>query len=76
MCDIFFVVIIFFLIYIFCGELYDEVFKICDWLCVVGMYGDFGNIFKWELLFSDMILVFKVYIKKILNEVVFLINVF
>lgn len=62
------------LTYMLCKDLHAGVPERCDWLCVVGTHGDLGNTLKWEQPFPDMKDCFKKYTKKVLNEVVTLVN--
>jgi hypothetical protein len=62
------------LTYTICAELHESIPVRCDWLCVVGTHGDLGNTLKWETPFPNMTDTFKRYTKKILNDVVSLLN--
>jgi len=62
------------LTYLLCEPLHHEVKERCDWLCIVGTHGDLGNTLKWEPPFPSMKDTFKRYTKKLLNDVVSLIN--
>lgn len=62
------------LTYLICQELYENIEKHCDWLCILGTHGDLGNTLKWEPPFPDMKEAFKKYTKKAINDAVSLIN--
>jgi hypothetical protein len=62
------------LTYLICEPLHDEVQAKCDWLAVVGTHGDLGSTLKWEPPFPDMRAPLKKYSKKVLNNVVSLVN--
>ncbi|KAH9829613.1 hypothetical protein Tdes44962_MAKER09102 [Teratosphaeria destructans] len=62
------------LTYEICEPLHDHVRDKCAWLCVVGTHGDLGNTIKWEAPFPDMKDVLKKHTKKVLNDVVSLVN--
>ncbi|KAK3675316.1 hypothetical protein LTR78_004826 [Recurvomyces mirabilis] len=62
------------LTYEICKPLHPEVRSRCDWLCIVGTHGDLGNTLKWESPFPDMRDTLKKYTKKVLNDVVSLVN--
>lgn len=62
------------LTYILCSPLHPDVQSRCDWLCIVGTHGDLGNTIKWEPPFPDMKDSLKKYTKKVLNDVVSLVN--
>ncbi|KAF2771152.1 DHH phosphoesterase [Teratosphaeria nubilosa] len=62
------------LTYEICEPLHDDVRDKCAWLCVVGTHGDLGNTIKWEEPFPDMKDVLKKHSKKVLNDVVSLVN--
>ncbi|KAK4988005.1 hypothetical protein LTR50_004224 [Elasticomyces elasticus] len=62
------------LTYTLCEPLHESVGERCSWLCIVGTHGDLGNTLKWEPPFPDMKPTFKVYTKKLLNDVVSLVN--
>ena len=62
------------LTYLICEPLHDQVQEKCDWLAIVGTHGDLGNTLKWEPPFPDMKATFKKYTKKLLNDVVSLVN--
>lgn len=62
------------LTYLLCEPLHPEVREKCAWLCIVGTHGDLGNTLKWEPPFPDMKEPLKKYTKKVLNDVVSLIN--
>ncbi|CAK1355784.1 hypothetical protein CB0940_00529 [Cercospora beticola] len=62
------------LTYHICETLHPEVASKCDWLCVVGTHGDLGTTLKWSHPFPDMNSAFKKYKKKVLNDVVSLVN--
>nr|OQO20731.1 hypothetical protein B0A51_12765 [Rachicladosporium sp. CCFEE 5018] len=62
------------LTYLICEPLHDEVRAKCDWLAVVGAHGDLGNTLKWEPPFPSMTDTFKKYTKKLLNDIVSLVN--
>lgn len=62
------------LTYHICETLHPEVASKCDWLCVVGTHGDLGTTLKWSDPFPDMTSTFKKYKKKVLNDVVSLVN--
>ncbi|TKA45485.1 hypothetical protein B0A54_04024 [Friedmanniomyces endolithicus] len=62
------------LTYEICEPLHREVRDRCAWLCIVGTHGDLGNTLKWEPPFPDMREPMKKYTKKVLNDVVSLIN--
>jgi hypothetical protein len=62
------------LTYKICEPLHPDVRNRCDWLCIVGTHGDLGNTLKWEPPFPDMKVPLKQYTKKVLNDVVSLIN--
>lgn len=62
------------LTYTLCEPLHAGVKDRCDWLCVVGTHGDLGNTLKWEPPFPDMRDCLKKYTKKVLNDVVSLVN--
>ncbi|KAK3719523.1 hypothetical protein LTR37_004381 [Vermiconidia calcicola] len=62
------------LTYLLCEPLHPGVRERCDWLCVVGTHGDLGNTLKWEPPFPDMQACLKKYTKKVLNDVVSLVN--
>ncbi|KAK5728886.1 hypothetical protein LTR15_002027 [Elasticomyces elasticus] len=62
------------LTYEICEPLHPYVKDRCGWLCVVGTHGDLGNTLKWEPPFPDMRDVMKKYTKKVLNDVVSLVN--
>jgi len=62
------------LTYEICEPLHQEVRDRCAWLCIVGTHGDLGNTLKWEPPFPDMREPMKRYTKKVLNEVVSLVN--
>lgn len=62
------------LTYTLCEPLHPDVQDRCSWLCVCGTHGDLGTTLKWEPPFPDMRDTFKKYTKKILNDVVSLVN--
>ena len=62
------------LTYEICEPLHREVRDRCAWLCIVGTHGDLGNTLKWEPPFPDMREPMKRYTKKVLNDVVSLVN--
>lgn len=62
------------LTYELCQPLHPEVRNRCDWLCIVGTHGDLGNTLKWEPPFPDMKEPLKQHTKKVLNDVVSLVN--
>ncbi|QIW98143.1 hypothetical protein AMS68_003661 [Peltaster fructicola] len=62
------------LTYEICRPLHADVPATTDWLAVVGTHGDLGNTIKWEPPFPDMRETFKKYTKKLLNDVVSLVN--
>ncbi|EMC94784.1 hypothetical protein BAUCODRAFT_36045 [Baudoinia panamericana UAMH 10762] len=62
------------LTYEICRPLHPGVQDRCDWLCIVGTHGDLGNTLKWEAPFPDMSQALKKYTKKVLNDVVSLVN--
>lgn len=62
------------LTYLLCEPLHPRVEEVCDWLCVVGTHADLGNTIKWEHPFPNMKECLKKYTKKVLNDVVSLIN--
>nr|POE77474.1 hypothetical protein CFP56_09121 [Quercus suber] len=62
------------LTYLLCEPLHPGVRDRCDWLCICGTHGDLGNTLKWEPPFPDMKDTFKKYTKKLLNDVVSLVN--
>lgn len=62
------------LTYLLCLPLHPDVHSRCDWLCIVGTHGDLGNTIKWEPPFPDMKASLKTHTKKLLNDVVSLIN--
>ena len=62
------------LTYLLCEPLHEEVRSKCDWLAIVGTHGDLGNTLKWEPPFPDMKDPLKRYTKKLLNDVVSLVN--
>jgi len=62
------------LTYEICEPLHQGVRDRCAWLCIVGTHGDLGNTLKWEPPFPDMREAMKRYTKKVLNDVVSLIN--
>ena len=62
------------LTYLICQPLHAQVQERCNWLCVVGTHGDLGNTIKWESPFPDMKECMKKYTKKVLNDVVSLVN--
>ena len=62
------------LTYHLCQPLHPNVAERCDWLCIVGTHGDLGNTLKWEPPFPDMSAPLKKYSKKVLNDVVSLVN--
>ena len=62
------------LTYLLCQPLHPDVANMCGWLCVVGTHGDLGNTLKWEPPFPDMKDCLKKYTKKVLNDVVSLVN--
>jgi len=62
------------LTYEICRPLHDDLASTCDWLCITGTHGDLGTTLKWEPPFPDMKATFKKYSKKLLNDVVSLIN--
>lgn len=62
------------LTYLLCEPLHPHVRAKCAWLCVVGTHGDLGNTLKWEPPFPDMKEPLKKYTKKVLNDVVSLVN--
>lgn len=57
-----------------CEALHENVASKTDWLTIVGTHGDLGNSLKWEYPFPDMKDTFKRYTKKLLNDVVSLVN--
>ena len=62
------------LTYELCEPLHPEVRDRCAWLCIVGTHGDLGNTIKWEPPFPDVKDTLKRYTKKVLNDVVSLVN--
>ncbi|KAF2209654.1 hypothetical protein CERZMDRAFT_46559 [Cercospora zeae-maydis SCOH1-5] len=62
------------LTYHICEALHAEVASTCDWLCVVGTHGDLGNKLQWGEPFPDMSGTLKKYKKKVLKNVVTLVN--
>ena len=62
------------LTYLLCFPLHPSVPTECDWLCVVGTYGDLGNTLKWQAPFPDMAACLKKHTKKTLNDIVSLVN--
>ncbi|KAK5111109.1 hypothetical protein LTR62_005308 [Meristemomyces frigidus] len=62
------------LTYEICRPLHPEVQPRCDWLCIVGTHGDLGNTLKWSPPFPEMRDPFKKHTKKVLNDVVSLVN--
>jgi hypothetical protein len=62
------------LTYEICEPLHSEVRERCAWLCIVGTQGDLGNSLKWEPPFPDMCEPMKRYTKKVLNDVISLVN--
>jgi len=62
------------LTYELCEPLHPDVRDRCAWLCIVGTHGDLGNTLKWEAPFPDMKDVLKKHTKKLLNDVVSLVN--
>ena len=62
------------LTYYLCQPLHPEVQEKTDWLCVVGTQGDLGNTIKWAPPFPDMSACFRKYKKKVLSDVVSVVN--
>lgn len=62
------------LVYLICETLHPDVRHLCDWLAVVGTYGDLSSTIKWSPPFPDMSRTLKKYTKKALNDCVSLLN--
>lgn len=62
------------LTYTLCNPLHESVSSQTDWLCIIGTHGDLGNTLKWAPPFPDMTTTLKTYTKKLLNDVVSVIN--
>ncbi|KAF2097166.1 DHH phosphoesterase [Rhizodiscina lignyota] len=62
------------LTYLICETLHPDVPYLCDWLAVIGTYGDLSSTIKWSPPFPDMSGTLKKYTKKALNDCVSLLN--
>lgn len=62
------------LTYLLCQKVHPDVENHCDWLAVIGTYGDLSSTIKWEPPFPDMSACLKKYTKKGLNDCVSLLN--
>lgn len=62
------------LTYELCEPLHPGVRERCAWLCICGTHGDLGNSLKWESPFPDMRETLKKYTRRVINEVVSVVN--
>ncbi|KAF4554170.1 Hypothetical protein D9617_5g070470 [Elsinoe fawcettii] len=62
------------LIYLLTLPLHPDISAQTDWLCIIGTHGDLGTTLKWSPPFPDMSAPLKLYTKKLLNDIVSLVN--